>query len=111
MSLFASTMSMFESSIWKNGHSRAIACSSVMPSSGRACVHAATAAPKPNQAGSISRHCAHPNTQGIARRSSTRIDFLREAGRLPMCRLAISAITVESQKYRSNPGVSYTSAR
>ena len=75
-----------------------------MPSSGRACVHAATAAPKPNHAGSIRRHCAHPNTQGIARRSSTRIDFLREAGRLPMCRLAISAITVESQKYRSKSG-------
>ena len=37
MSLFASTMSMFDSSVWKNGHSRAIACSSAMPSSGCAC--------------------------------------------------------------------------
>jgi hypothetical protein len=37
--------------------------------------------------------------------------FLREAGRLPMLSAAISAITVDSQKYCSKPGVSYTIAR
>ena len=32
-----------------------------------------------------------------------RVEFLREAGRLPIFRLAISPMTVDSQKYRSNP--------
>ena len=34
--------------------------------------HASTAAPKPYQPGSIRRHCAQLNTQGMARRSSMR---------------------------------------
>ena len=62
--------------------------------------------PKPYQPGSISRHCAQPNTHGIARRSSMRREFVREAGRLPMFRFAISPMTVDSQKYRSKPAVS-----
>ena len=57
-----------------------------------------TAVPKPYQPGSISRHCDQPNTQGIARRSSMRRELVREAGRLPMLRLAISPISVDSQK-------------
>ena len=63
-----------------------------------ASIQAVTAEPNPYQAGNISRHCAQPKTHGIARKSSTRVDFLREAGRLPMWRLAISLITVDSQK-------------
>ncbi len=51
-----------------------------MPSLGRAASHALTAAPKPYQPGSISRHCAQLNTQGIARRSSMRLR-LRARGR------------------------------
>jgi len=50
-----------------------------------------TAAPKPYQPGSIRRHCDQLNTQGMARKSSMRWEFLREAGRLPMFRLAILA--------------------
>jgi hypothetical protein len=46
----------------------------------------------------MSRHCAHENTQGIARRSSIACVFFREAGRDPMLRLAISVMTVEAQK-------------
>jgi hypothetical protein len=52
------------------------------------------------------RHCAQLNTHGIARRSSIRMEFVREAGRLPILRLAISPITVDAQKYSSKPGVS-----
>ena len=77
-----------------------------MPSVGWLAIHALMAAPKPYQPGSISRHCAQLNTQGMARKSSMRVDGLREAGRLPMLSLAISPITVDSQKYRSKPGVS-----
>ena len=98
MSLLASTMSMFDSRPSKNGHSRYIACSVAMPSSGRAASQALTAAPKPYHPGSISRHCAQLNTQGMARRSSMRVEALRDAGRLPMLSLAISPITVDSQK-------------
>src|SRR5689334_4986658 len=66
MSLLASTMSIFDSSVAKNGHSEAITCNSGMPLSGWAPTQAVTAEPNPYQAGSISRHWAHPNTQGIA---------------------------------------------
>ena len=84
MLLLASTMSMFASRAWKNGHSRYMACSIAMPSSGCAASQALTAVPKPYQPGSIRRHCAQLNTQGIARRSSMLRVCLREAGRLPM---------------------------
>ena len=47
-----------------------------MPSSGCAASQALTAVPKPYQPGSISRHCAQLNTQGIARRSSMRVELL-----------------------------------
>ena len=57
-----------------------------------------TAEPKPYQPGSISRHCAQLNTQGIARKSSIAVVFLREAGREPILSVAISVITVEAQK-------------
>ena len=106
MSLFASTMSMFDSSIWKNGHSRYIARSVSMPVAGSASSQDATALPNPYQPGSISRICAQLNTQGIARKSSIFSEALREAGRLPILRLAISPITVDSRKKRTNPSVS-----
>src|SRR5258708_1384929 len=102
---------MVESSVWKNGHSRDISRNILMPSRGRAASQALIAVPNPYQPGSISRHCEHPKTQGIARRFSRRVEFLREAGRLPIFGLAISPITVDSQKYRSNPAVSYTRFR
>ena len=65
-----------------------------------------TAEPKPNQPGSISRHCAQENTQGMARRSEIAVVFLREAGREPMLSVAISVMTVDDQKYFSKPSVS-----
>ena len=55
-----------------------------MPLSGCSASQASTALPKPYQPGSISRHCAQLNTQGMARRSSISRVFLRDAGRLPM---------------------------
>jgi hypothetical protein len=54
--------------------------------------------PKPYQPGSITRHCAQLNTQGMARRSSMPCFFERDAGRLPILRLAISSSTVDSRK-------------
>ena len=69
-----------------------------MPLSGCSLIHSSTALPKPYQPGSISRHCAQVNTQGMARRSSISRVFLREAGRLPMFSVAISVMTVEPQK-------------
>ena len=69
-----------------------------MPLSGCLASHASMALPKPNQPGSIKRHCAHENTQGIARKSSMARVFLREAGRLPMFSVEISLMTVDSQK-------------
>ncbi len=49
--------------------------------------------------GSMSRHWPQLNTQGIARRSSMRVDAVRDAGRLPMLSSAISAIGVAPRKY------------
>ena len=69
-----------------------------MPLSGCFAIQASTALAKPYQPGSISRHCAQENTQGMARRSSISRVFLREAGRLPMLSVAISLMTVEPQK-------------
>ena len=69
-----------------------------MPCSGCSAIQVSTAEPKPYQPGSISRHCAQLNTQGIARRSSISRVFLRDAGRLPMFSVAISVMTVEPQK-------------
>ena len=60
--------------------------------------HASTAEPNPYQPGSIRRHWAQENTQGIARKVSIARDLLRDAGRLPMFSSAISLITVDSQK-------------
>ena len=77
-----------------------------MPLPGCCAIQASTALPKPYQPGSISRHCAQLNTQGIARRSSMARVFLRDAGRLPMFSVAISVITADAQKYSSKPGVS-----
>src|SRR6266516_4237672 len=111
MLLFASTISMLDSIVRKNGHSRYIDRNSFRPASGRRARNDVTAEPKPYQPGSMRRHCAQLNTHGIARRSSIRDEGLREAGRLPMFKFAISPITVDSRKYWVNPGVSLTSAR
>src|SRR5579862_6305910 len=93
-----STMSMFDSIVRKNGHWSTMSCKRFKPSAGCAARYAFTAEPKPNQPGSIRRHCAQENTHGIARKSSIDIDFLREAGREPMLSVAISVMTVEAQK-------------
>src|SRR5262245_55615572 len=98
MSLLARTMSMLESIVVKKGQSRYMACKVLSALFGCAAVKARTAAPNPYQPGKSSRHCAQENTQGMARKSSMRVDFVREAGRLPILRLAISPITVDSQK-------------
>ena len=82
----------------KNGHSLYNSFRNGMPCSGCCAIQVSTALPKPYQPGSISRHCAQENTQGIARRSSMARVFLREAGRLPMLSVAISLMTVEAQK-------------
>jgi hypothetical protein len=83
-------MSRLESIARKNGHSRHMRARSARPSAPWRASYAATAAPKPYQPGSITRHCAQENTHGIARRSSIACDFLREAGREPMLSSAIS---------------------
>ena len=93
----ASTMSMLDSMVRKNGQSRHISPQIAMPS-GRAAHQDSTAVPKPYQPGSISRHWLQLNTQGMARRSSMRCEAVREAGRLPMFSSAISAIGVEARK-------------
>ncbi len=98
MSLLASTMSMFDSTVRKNGQSSCIACSVAIAPSPRAPSHALTAAPKPYQPGSVRRHCAQLNTQGMARRSSMPRWLERDAGRLPILRVAISSSTVDSRK-------------
>src|SRR6201996_7335007 len=98
MELLASTMSMLESSMRKNGHSRYNSFRNGIPCSGFSAIQVSTALPKPYQPGSIRRHCAQENTQGMARRSSIARVFLREAGRLPMFSVEISVITVEAQK-------------
>ena len=97
MSLLESTMSMLESAVRKNGQSACMACSVARPS-GCAASQAFTAAPKPYQPGSITRHCAQLNTQGMARRSSMPCFLERDAGRLPILRVAISSRTVDSRK-------------
>src|SRR6266851_4686425 len=70
ISLFASTMSMLDNTVPKNGHSRYIACNSAMPPSGCPDRNPSTAVPNPYQPGSINRHCAQLNTHGIVRKPS-----------------------------------------
>src|SRR6266566_7275684 len=111
MLLFDSTMSMFDSNVLKNGHSRYMALSNAMPSFGCPAIQDFTAAPKPYHPGSMSRHWAQLKTQGIALRSPIFLVFVRDAGRLPMFSVEISVMTVDAQKYSSKPWVSYTRAR
>ena len=66
--------------------------------SGCAARKASTAVPNPYHPGSISRHWPQLKTQGIARRSSMRVDAVRDAGRLPRLSCAISAIGVAARK-------------
>ena len=91
---------MFDSTLRKNGQRSCISASSASPPGGSswASSQASTAEPKPYQPGSISRHWPQLNTQGIARRSSMRVDAVRDAGRLPMLSSAISAIGVAARK-------------
>ncbi len=65
----------------------------------------------PNQPGSINRHWVHPNTHGIARRSSIRPDPVREAGRLPTFNVEISPIGVIAAKNSAKDGSVYTNDR
>jgi hypothetical protein len=55
----------------------------------------------------LRRHWLQPNTHGIARRSSIRSEFLRDDGRLPTFKLAISLIGVIARKNSTKrPGMS-----
>ena len=54
--------------------------------------------PKPYQPGSITRDWDQANTQGMARRSAIGWTAVREAGRLPIFRSAISLTGVDWRK-------------
>src|SRR5579859_1166847 len=95
----ASTISRLETTERKNGE----AAWTLASVSSRAAPEAPSlapvvAAPKPYQPGSITRACDQENTQGMARRSSMRVEGVREAGRLPIFRSAISRSGVEARK-------------
>jgi hypothetical protein len=53
------------------------------------------AEPKPNQPGSIARACDQLKTHGIARKSSIRVELVREGGRLPIFKSDISGKGVD----------------
>src|SRR5258706_11464659 len=96
-SLFAITMSRFESSARKNGHSRYMRRSSRVLAARRAAEPdsaALTAEPKPYQPGSATRHWPQEKVHGMARKSLMAREAVREAGREPMLRPAISRIGV-----------------
>src|SRR6185312_10577524 len=97
MSAFAITISMLASAEAKNGQASARSASAARS-------WPAAAEPKPYQPGSITRACDQENTQGMARKSSIRSERVREAGRLPMLRLEISLIGVDSRKNVAKPG-------
>ena len=89
---FASTISMLASMVRKKAEvlNRGLSFSTpTLP---------AAAEPKPNQPGSMTRACDQENTQGMARRSSILGDLVREAGRLPILRSAISRSGVAWRK-------------
>ena len=100
MSDLAITCSILSSVAAKNGQACAISRNNALSA------NPVSAWPTPYQPGSITRACAQLNTQGIARRSSIASDFLRLAGRLPILRLAISAIGVIWRKKVRKPSVS-----
>src|SRR5665213_1687606 len=56
------------------------------------------AAPKPYQPGSMTRDWDQENTHGMARRSAMRLEAVREAGREPIFRSAISLTGVDWRK-------------
>ena len=97
MLLLASTISMLESMVRKNPHSRYMSCRNLRPVSGCLLIQDLKAEPKPNQPGSIRRHCAQEKTQGMARRCSIFRVLVREAAAADVS-VAISVITVEPQK-------------
>jgi len=99
----ASTMSMFDRSVRKNGHSAYIVLSSNSPSAPPAVRNASTAVPNPYQPGRVRRAWPQENDQGMARRSSMRRLALREAGREPMLSSAISVIGVAAKKNSVKP--------
>src|SRR3546814_8068431 len=94
-SVLASTISILSSVVLKNGQPAAISRSRPLSSKEE------RARPTPYQPGSMIRACAQLNTQGMARRSSMRVDFVREAGRLPIFRPEISRMGVACRKNRS----------
>src|SRR3546814_16448409 len=87
-SVLASTISILSSVVLKNGQPAAISRSRPLSSKEE------RARPTPYQPGSMIRACAQLNTQGMARRSSMRVDFVREAGRRPIFRPDISRMGV-----------------
>ena len=59
----------------------------------------------PYQPGSMIRAWLQENTHGMARRSSMRVDAVRDAGRLPMLSSAISRSGVAARNHSTNPSV------
>ncbi len=79
-SVLASTMSRFDSIARKNGQRCVHRPQLVQRALRRSSSHCDTAPPKPYQPGSIARHWLQLNTHGMARRSSSRCEGLREGG-------------------------------
>jgi hypothetical protein len=73
--------------------------------------HASNELPAPYHPGNMIRHWLQLNTHGMARRSSIRSEFERDAGRLPMFSVLISRIGVIERNTDSNSAVSCTNAR
>src|SRR5882724_13275527 len=104
MSDFDSTISRLSTVERKNGHVSNISRSSPVSAERSAC-------PTPYQPGNMARACAQLNTHGIARRSSMRCEFVRDAGREPILSSEISSKGVICRKKVENPSVSYTRER
>ncbi len=73
---------------------------------GVAAASSSNAEPTPYHAGIDSRHCDQPNTHGMARRSSMRLDAVRDAGRDPMFSREISPMGVMARKNSTKRGSS-----
>ena len=104
MSDFDKTMSTFEITDLKKGHSLYIFWR-IERLSSLFCIHSVKAEPTPYHPGSIIRACDHENTHGIALKLSSDWVFLREEGLEPMFNPAMALIGVTSKKKFENPSV------
>ena len=105
MSDFDSTISRLSTVARKNGHASSISRNRAGSANER------SACPTPYQPGNMTRAWAQLNTQGMARRSSIRSELVRDAGREPIFRSAISLSGVICRKNRGKPSVPYTKER